>query len=348
MNFELGRRGVMAGAAGALAATSPFGAAQAQGAPLIINTYGASWEKFWRETLVPGFEKASGLKAVVEVGLGRTWISNLRAAGVDKPPYSAIMMNEVWASVVRPEGFFTSWPVDQVPNLRKVAKEAKNADNSMVFAMVSPIGLGYRTDLVKNKPTSWKDLWDNPEFKGKIGLYQIANSAGVMFLMLAGKIYGKGPFDWDAGFAQVEKLKPFPQVDLSGALVQLLTRGEVAIAPIDVAEIIRLKRRGVPVDFVVPNEGFFQFDQSICLLKNGPNKDAAYKWLDYLLSDDVQLKLAEEFFVTPTNTNVKLPEALRKEGLLDPSELSKTITWDWVRYTAERDQVVDRWNRVMR
>ena len=61
------------------------------------------------------------------------------------------------------------------------------------IATVLPIGIGYRTDLVKTPPKSWHDLWDNPEFKGKIGLYTFANSAGKMELLLARQAVRQGP-----------------------------------------------------------------------------------------------------------------------------------------------------------
>src|SRR5262245_20087495 len=152
MTFPFGRRGLLAGAAGAAAALHLPGA-RAQAQELTINTYGGAWEKFWRDPLVPAFEKASGVKATIDIGLGRTWISNLRAAGPAKPPYTALMMNEIWQAQVRPEGFFEPWPADKVPNLKNVAPKARNADGSMVFVMASPIGIAYRTDLVKKKPT---------------------------------------------------------------------------------------------------------------------------------------------------------------------------------------------------
>ena len=88
--------------------------------------------------------------------------------------------------------------------------------------MFSPIGIAYRKDLVKTPPRSWKDLWDNPEIKGKVGLYEITNTAGFMFLMMTSKIYGSGPMDFDAGFRQIERLKPFPEAGLAGAFVLAL------------------------------------------------------------------------------------------------------------------------------
>ena len=99
MQFDLGRRGLLAGAAGGFAISS-LPVAMAQQQDLIVNGYGGSWEKFWRDSLLPGFEAASGIKTKYDSGLARTWTANLRASGPDKTPYSFIMMNEIFAALL--------------------------------------------------------------------------------------------------------------------------------------------------------------------------------------------------------------------------------------------------------
>ncbi|MBM3522920.1 MAG: ABC transporter substrate-binding protein [Alphaproteobacteria bacterium] len=348
MRIEFGRRGLLAGASGGLMLSSlPVAMAQQQ-QELIVNGYGGSWEKFWREGLLPEFEKMSGIKTKYDSGLARTWTANLRAAGVDKPPYAFIMMNEIFASQLRGEGFFEPWSEAKVPNLKDVHPDAKLKDNNGVYGMISPIGLGYRTDMIKKAPTSWKDLWDNPEFKGKIGMYQIQNTAGYMFLMMAAKMFGKGPLDFDAGFREIQKLKPFPQIDFSGTMGQLLTRGEIAIGILDVPEILRLKNAGAPVEFAAPTEGMFMFEQCFNLLKNGGQKDAASSYFNFVLSEPIQRRSVEEFFVTPVNTKVAIPDALKGKLTIGANDINKILQWDWAAANAQRDVVTERWNRLMR
>ncbi|MBL8837179.1 MAG: extracellular solute-binding protein [Alphaproteobacteria bacterium] len=336
------------GAAAALAGgvALPRGAS-AQAQQLVVNTYGARWERFWRDTLLPGFQRSANIQATLDVGLGRTWMANLRAAGVNAPPYSILMINEVFANVLRAEGFFDRIDTAKLSNWSKLHPLAQNDGNS-VFGMVNPIGLGYRSDMVRTPPRSWKDLWDNREFRGKTGMYQIGNSAGQMFLMLASKLYGSGPMDFDVGFRKIEELKPFPQVDFSGSLSTLLARGEVIVGPLDLPEVVALKRRGLPIEFAAPSEGMFMFEQSFNILKNGPAKDAAYRYLDYLIATETQTNLVNEFFITPVNRDVAIPESLRSQLPIGVNELNQIMTWDWTAFNAQRDAVIDRWNRVMR
>jgi len=350
MSSNFNRRQVVGSlaATGAMAGLGKFDLAFAAG-NLVITIYGGRYEKFWNEQLLPTFRQKTGTQTVLDIGIGSTFMTKLRAADRNNPPYSFLMVNEIIGTVLRAEGYFEPWPADKVPNLKNVHPKA-NLDNANqgVTVMFSPIGIAYRSDLVKTPPKSWKDLWNNPEFKNKIGLYEIANTAGYNFLLMTSKIYGKGPFDFDAGFSQVEKLKPFPQAALAGAMAVLLTRGEIVAGPLDISETLSMQKKGVPVAWAAPSEGMFMFDQTFSLLKNAPNKDAACAFLDYMLSEEVQAKLAQEFQAVPSNKNVKLPPEVAAEQPMTVNELDKIVAFDWAEANKLRDGATERWNRLTR
>jgi putative spermidine/putrescine transport system substrate-binding protein len=314
---------------------------------LVVNTYGGRWEKFWRSDLMPMFSKSTSIEPTLDVGLGKNFIANLRAAGVAKPPYSVLMVNENIASVVRSEGFFEPIPVAKVPNLAKVYPNLRNADDNGVRGIVSTIGIGYRKDLVKTPPTSWADLWSNPEFKGKIGLYQIGNTAAMLFLLMAARIHGGSQDAIDVAFKEVKKLMPFQQADWSGTLATMLTRGDVNVAVIDFPEIIALKKKGVPVEMVVPKEGVVAFEQSFNILKNAPSKEMAYQYLNFILEPRVQEMMAQEFFTSPSNVDARVPAALQADIPVNGPTMSSIVQFDWNKVNAQLPAITDRWNREM-
>lgn len=332
---------------GALAATAVAAGVRpgsAQDDLLVIPTYGGRYERFWREVLISPFEQKTGVRTVFDIGLGANFATKLRASSPDNPPYSFLMANELVGAVLRAEGFFEPWPAEKVPNLAKVHPKA-NPGNQGVTVMFSPIGIAYRKDLVKTPPRSWKDLWDHPDIKGKVGLYEITNTAGFMFLMMTSKVYGSGPLDFDTGFRQIERLKPFPEAGLAGALAVLLTRGEVVAGPLDFGETLSMQKKGIPVSWAAPGEGMFMFDQTFSLLKKGPNKAAACAFLDHMLSEEMQAKLAGEFSGVPVNRNVKLPP---DQQPMTVEDLDKIVAFDWVAANKVRDSVIERWNRMTR
>ena len=207
------RRTLLRGAV-AVATTASLGPpsiARAAVEPLVINSYGGAFEKFMREEIIPVFEKETGIKTRLDIGLAKDWLATLRAAGVDNPPYDVLMMNGIFAALLRAEGFFEPIPVAEVPNMKDLVPIARQPNDNGVIAWMQPVGVAYRSDMTKAEPVAWKDLW-NPEFKGHIGLYTITNTAGMMFLLMVGRIFGGSEYKTDVAFDEIGKLKPFTQV----------------------------------------------------------------------------------------------------------------------------------------
>ncbi|MFD1911242.1 ABC transporter substrate-binding protein [Halodurantibacterium flavum] len=343
---ELNRRHLIKALA-ALGGVSALGipAVQAATRQLIVTTYGGSWEKFWRELMLPAFTQETGVTPQLDVGLGRVYATNIRAAGVDNPPYDCVMTNEIFAGALRAEGYFEKLDLSLVPNyadLYPVATRA--ADGWGAVGLISPIGIGYRTDMIATPPTSWTELWDNPELMGRLGLYNIANSAGKMFLMLTSQIYGSGLQDIDTGFAKLRELGPVYQTDFN--MSTALATGEIAVAPFDFGEIARLRNQGLPVDCVIPAEGLMMWDQTFNIANNAGAREDAYKYLDFVLGPVGQDLLMREFFVSPVNRNVVVPEDLARDVPVSGEAMSQFIDWDWDFMNANAEEIARRWNEI--
>ncbi|MBN9889893.1 ABC transporter substrate-binding protein [Salipiger abyssi] len=308
---------------------------------LVVPTLGGVWEQFWREHIAPAFEEATGAKVTLDVGNGRVFGANLRAAGVEEPPYSIVMTNEVFAQSLRKEGFFEELDLSKMPNYADLYPIAQTAGGYGAVGTFSPIGIGYRTDMISTKPTAWKDLWENPETKGLIGLYNFANSAGKMELLLASKIFGKDQYDVDAGFAALKELGQVIQVDFN--LSTAMAAGEIAIAPFDFAEIVRLKGQGLPVDYAIPEEGVLAFDQTLNILANAPHKELAYAYANFLISPEIQDMLMRQFYTSPTNSKVVVPDELKTQVPISGEAMNAILQWDWEFVNENQAELSERW-----
>jgi putative spermidine/putrescine transport system substrate-binding protein len=305
---------------------------------LIVNSYGGAWEQFMRDVIVPAFEKEHPeIEIKLDVGLAKTWLANLRASGVESPPYDVMMTNEIWANIERNEGFFVPLPQDKVPNLKDVYPHLRNPDDNGVLGVISPIGLAYRPDLLqkmgKTPPTSWKDLWD-PAYSGTRGLYTITNSAGMMFVLLASQLWGESQYDLDAGM-----------LDFSGSMEIALTRGEIAIGVLDRPAVTRLKKQGINIAFSYPKEGVYMFEQDFNVLKGSKVKDAAYAYVNWILSPESQILWTNKFYTVPANQTVAVPAVLKDEIHLTGERIKEILKWDWSWINARRDGVIERWNK---
>ena len=150
--MKLTRREFAVGMTTAIASMTLPRLASAQ-SPLVVPTYGGLWAKFWEEKLLPGLTSATGIQPQLDVGLGKDFVAKIRAGG-GRSPYSIFMGNENIAAVLRAEGFFEPFDLAKVPNAAKTFPQFINKDAKGIRAIVSPIGLAYRTDLVKTAPRS--------------------------------------------------------------------------------------------------------------------------------------------------------------------------------------------------
>jgi putative spermidine/putrescine transport system substrate-binding protein len=341
------RRTLLRGAAAAAVAGGLGPPSIARAAePLVINSYGGPFEKFMREEIIPVFEKETGIKTKLDIGLAKDWLATLRAAGVDNPPYDVLLMNGIFAALLRAEGFFEPIPVAEVPNMKDLVPVARMPNDNGVIAWMQPLGVAYRSDMTKAQPAAWKDLW-NPEFKGHIGLYTITNTGGMMFLLMIAKIFGGSEYKTDVAFDEIRKLKPFTQVDFSGTMEIMLTRGEVTIGPLDFPAAARLKLKGAEIDIKPPAEGSFMFDQMFDMLRGSKKKAEGYKWINFLLRPDIQEKWVNGFYVTPSNQVAKIPDNLKPLIPLYGERTKEIVVFDWDTANRNRDTIIDRWNKEM-
>ncbi len=333
--------------AAALGLTGVADVARAQSS-LVVNSYGGSFEEFMRAEILPPFVEMTGADVTLDVGLGKGWLANLRAAGVEDAPYDVLMTNETWASIEREEGFFEPIDATMVPNIEDLWPISRLPDDNGVIGTLSPIGIAYRTDLVETPPESWADLWSNPEFRGKTGLYTITNSAGYMTLLMTAKVFFGSEYETEQAIEKIAELKPFQQVDFSGTMETMLTRGEVIVGPIDFAAAARLKTQGVPVEIVAPTEGMFMFEQVFNLLKASESKELAHEWINYILSPEVQEKWVRQYYWAPVNKDVTVPADLEDLVPIWGERMDDIVLWDWQAANAKRDEVIEAWNKAMR
>jgi len=322
------------------------GTRAASSGAIVVTSYGGPWEQFLRTEILPGFESETGAKVELAVGLSRDWVAKLRAAGRNNPPYDVVIANTTWVSAVRKEGFFARLALDKVPNLKEVWPELRNKDDIGVITLVGPLGIAYRKDLVANPPKSWKDLW-NPEYRGKLGLYSVANSANPMFTMLVSRIFRGNDKDIEFAINKIKELRPFRQTDFSGDMEILLTRGEVLVGILDSPAASRLKNQGVPLEWVFPREGVFMFEQDTNVTEFAQNKELAFKFVNYFLSRPVQEKWAARFWWTPANRAVKITGRLALEiPVHTQAQIRQIMRWDWDWVNAgAREEMINRWNR---
>jgi putative spermidine/putrescine transport system substrate-binding protein len=347
----LTRRRLLKTSAVAAAAVGTIGAPAIvrgqEGAVLKITTWGGKWGEVMKGELLPAFEKEH--KCKVEVDSAFPYVPKLQASPRSRPIYDVLHTNsnEQWdcaeQGLVEPK-------VDaaKVPNIKDVYPYAVSDKIVGVSIFTSAIGLAYRTDKIPEAPTSWKDLWDR-KYDGLRGAYVIpANSLGQSLLMFSGQLFGKGMTDVDTMFKQLEALKPVKLVDFTGTMEKQLLAGEVHIGVLHDSGVLRYFDQNVPLAFVSPKEGVLSLEQVLTVTKGSDKKELGYAYIDYMLRPDVQKKLAETVWYSPSNRKVKLDDKYQQRLYATEEKVKQLIQVDWKWYNARKDEFNDRYNRIFR
>jgi iron(III) transport system substrate-binding protein len=190
-------------------------------------------------------------------------------------------------------------PHEPVPNSVGLGQPFKD-DGLKSPIMTINYGLLINSKLVPpgQEPKSWRDLTD-PKWKGKILSDDVRAVGGgyVMFFVTYDKLgesYHEALSKQDVKFTREQR-----------EAARRLARGEFAIyTPFILGDIAGL--RGLPVRSVVPEEGAPYVLYALAILKNAPHPNAARLYIDFALSDDVQLIFAQDGY------GIVRPDVLKK------------------------------------
>lgn len=346
--MTMNRRSLLktAAGAGALALAAPH-VASAQTPVLKITTWGGKWGEVMKGDVLPAFERE--FRCTVQADQAFPFLPKLQASPRNNPVYDVLHTNsnEQWRALEL--GIVEAkLDIKDVPNLKDVYPYAVSDKIVGVSIFTSAIGLGYRTDKGLAKPTSWKDL-AAPALAGQRGGYLIpVNSLGQAHLMMLGKIYGSGMQDLDAAYKALEALKPIKLFDFTGQMEKALLSAEVVMGVIHDSGIYRYDGTPEPVDFAIPSEGVIALEQVLNVTPGSRVKQLAYAYIDYMLRPDVQKKLAEAVWYSPSNTKVQLDARYNAKLFTTPEKVAQLIQPDWKWYNARKDEIDLRVTRILR
>jgi spermidine/putrescine transport system substrate-binding protein len=182
-------------------------------------------------------------------------------------------------------------------------------------------GFTYRTDLVKEKPTSWKEFFNltMTKYSGKVSLIDGAPEVvGSVAIMLGYKYSTSDPKQLDEARKFLLKLKPHIHSIDSINTKSKLEKGTTVMAQQwngDGAVVASKK----PALYVVPKEGAELWVDAYCIPKGTKNPDAAHAWIDFVFDPKIN---AQETMFTYYGSPVKrslLKGVLDAKVLADPA-----------------------------
>lgn len=210
----------------------------------------------------------------------------------------------------------------------------------------------YNTERIDAELTSWADVFSG-DYAGRIGRIDKASEQVWRNGVMIG--YHIQPLD-DEQLAQIEEkttenLRQTRTVyGHYDEMAQLLASEEIWIADTDDGGFRQAVARGVPLKLVYPSEGFHGWNDGPCVVAQAPNRDAAYAFIDYMLSPEVQANVAREVGYAPSNSRVVDILSAEEQAAVGIDQAEENISkLDILRnFGSEFDQKVTRmWQRAM-
>ncbi|MFL6082044.1 MAG: ABC transporter substrate-binding protein [Mycobacterium sp.] len=346
-------RTLMTAAAFAMAAASASAVAADQAATpdklsgsITITVAGGTYGTFIKQKVARPFHDRTGVTVNTVDGLTMQNLATLRATK-NNPSVDVASFDPPGAFPAADEGLLLKLDPAKLPNMTQMYPWAVAKDGQLVGVLASNQCLAYNTKFIKTPPASWEDMW-NPAYKGHVALPDISTSHGVMMLLIMSKIASNSSdlYDADKAFGKLETLKPNVLTYWTNhdQLSQLMNSGQVWLAPWTADRAATQENQGAPIDCVLPKEGAIFFTSFSGIARNSRNPDAAYAYLNTQISAQSQAEAANEIFLGPTNSDVKMTGKPLK--YLDPTRAG-LVRPDWDKVMQMTPQWTDIWNRRM-
>ncbi len=191
------------------------------------------------------------------------------------------------ARLMTKKGLFVSF---KATDFDKVPAEVKDPNGYHVAQRLNVMAIYLRDDKVPaaDRPKRWADL-TQPKYKGKMVMADPSfTSLLVTITGMLAKTQGWGYF---------EKLRQNDILLVQGnqQVSDMVKRGERAIAVgADAAYVGEVKKSGLPVSTLYPEDGAFIIPSPSSVVKNSPNPNAAKAFADFMLSKTVQELFPQE------------------------------------------------------
>lgn len=315
---------------------------------MILSTFAISQDKV-EETVIKPFAEKYGLEVTLEVGNATERLTKLLSGANSGVDVVELSQNNVSAG--KDAGIFAEITEADVPNIAYLtdgAKEVYEAGLGVPYA-VNSIGIVYDKDAIGRELTSWADLWSE-DLKGKIAIPDISTTFGPAVLYIASD-YAGTDIESDNGEAAFNALKELaPNVvktySKSSDLANMFQSGEIEVAILaDFAYGIVANAAPEAVYFV-PDEGTYANYNTINVLADSEHKDAAYAYINWRISKELELATAEAFNEAPVNKEVELSEELAAYKTYgDVANRANTVNTEFINKNLET--WIQSWNEIL-
>jgi spermidine/putrescine transport system substrate-binding protein len=300
----------------------------------------SNWDGYMPKDLLERFKADTGIEAELSVHATNEEIMGKVTASGGKG-YDVLFVSSPFAEALNKLGLAAKIDHSKIPNIKNLYPEAMQLqhDPGNLFSVPyawGTTGICYRSDLVKTEPSSWNDLLSPPDdVKGKETMLSTDRwLMAAAFLAMGKSVNSTDQETLDAAKAKLIEAKRNLLAYDDTVFYQKLVSGEAVVTQAwdgwcnyGIAENPAIK-------YVIPAEGSDLWVDTMVVTSASENKDAAHKFIDYVLNADNGKWVVENImYKTPNKAGM---EALDKSMLEKYPNMAITPT-DLLKYEQLRD-----------
>ncbi len=271
---------------------------------LTVVSWGGAYQEAQQKIYFKPFVQQAGIKMNEESWDGGIGVLRAKVQG-GNADWDVVQVESEELALGCDEGLFEKLDYSKIGGKDAYLPAAVN--DCGVGAIVYDFVLAYDGDKLKDGPKSWADFFDTKKFPGKRALRQ-GPKTNLEFALIADGVPPKDvynvlhtPEGVDRAFKKLEQIKPNLIFWKAGAQPpQLLASGEVVMTSAYNGRIDAANEKDKK-NFKKSWKGALYTIDSWVVLKGSPNKDAAYKYLDFVGKPENQKKLPEYITYGVTN-----------------------------------------------
>lgn len=343
MDKESSRREFLRAALVAAAVAVPEAArAQAKPASLVFSTYGGDYGKWFRDGFEEPFTKATGIRLVQDVGQNPERYAKLKAYR-GSPKFHLIHLQDRYLYLGAQEGLLERIDYARVPNAAPIPEIFKKPH--WVGYQYLSIGIIYNSKAVDAPPRHWEDLLTE-RYKGKIFIDDFGHF-GLHAVVAAARALGGSYENITPGFRFMKQIKDRlnPRfITTSQEGMKLLANGDVHVAIWQDARAFRLKRQGLPIEYVIPETGDVAVTYGNAMVAGAGYKEWGEAFLNVTCDPALQGAFASgEIPAHPCHPNATPTPDVAKLIARPPG--AKQFALDYAEVLPRLDEWTKRWNR---
>ncbi len=314
---------------------------------LVVSNFALADDRI-KETVIAPFEKENNCTVVYEGGTNAERLTKLK--NDPNTTVDVIYLAQQFAQQGVDAGLFEEFDYAKVPNSADILKKAdifKDSKQGPPTTM-NRLGIIYNPEKAGDIK-SFSDIW-KAEYKEKVAIPDISTTFGPAMVTVAAKHAGVdyATDNGEAAFKALADLKPniVKTYTKSSDLKNMFSSGEITVALAAEFAYNTMGDASVKLVFLDPAEGSYLNFNTINIVKSSKNKDLAYKFVDFVLSQENQLNAAINVPESAVNTKVQIPaevasklttvETADKCNVVDFTVVNKQLT-DWI----------DKWNKTL-